>query len=151
LALRRSPHFVVAAGHLPAEVRRAYLSAFGPEMRALAPVSSLLQTEAALALDLGTSLDLTLQFQAQTEASGGYVLQAVKSLRVLAELALEKSREDGESGGWKLELENGLAKALANAAIEQNEMTVHARLKLELEPAFYKKFTKDIVAAFRSS
>jgi hypothetical protein len=151
LALGASPHFVVAGGHLPAEVRRMYLFYYGPEKQALAAVSPLMLTEAALALDLGTTVDLTLQFQAQTEASAGYALQAVKSLRVLAELALEKSREDGESGGWKLELENGLAKGLANAAIEQKEMTVHARVKLELGPAFYKKFTKDIVAAFRSS
>ena len=149
LALGANPHLVVAGGHLPAEVRRMYLSAFGPEMQALAAVSPLLQTEAALALDLGTSIDLTLQFQAQTEASAGYALQAVKSLRVLAELALEKSREDGESGGWKLELENGLAKALANAAIMHKSTTVQAQVKLELGPAFYKKFTKDIVASFR--
>src|SRR5262249_58195605 len=67
----------------------------------------------------------------------------------LAELAIEKSREAGESGGAKAEMEKAVIKALADATIEHKGTMVRAELKVEVGPAVYKRFTKDIVAAFR--
>ena len=69
------------------------------------PISPLMQTEVALTLDFDKSIDLLLHFQAPTEASVAHTLQAAKTLRDLAELALEKTKESGESGArswnWK--------------------------------------------------
>jgi hypothetical protein len=149
LTLAANPHLLVAAGHLPAEMRGTALFPFGPQMRLFAAISPLFQTEATLALDLGKSLDVTLQFEAPTQASAANALQAVKTLRVLAELAIEKSREVGESGGVKLELEKGAIKALADATIDQKDTLVTAQLKMEVRPAVLKHFTKQIVATIR--
>jgi hypothetical protein len=151
LALGAKSHLVTAGGHVPADYRRLLFSPspFDFDLRALAPLSPLLQTETALALDLGQSIDLKLQFQAPTEESAATALHAVKSLRVFGELAIEKSREAGESGGAKLALEKALIKALADATIDQQGTLVRAELKLELAPSFYKSYIKDIVAAFR--
>jgi hypothetical protein len=123
---------------------------FMPQAREMAAVAPLFQTHAGMTLDLGKSVDLKFQFQASSETGAALALQAVKSLRVLGELAIEKSREVGESGGTKLELEKALIKALADATIEQKGTTVTAEVKLEFKPALYKKFVKDVVVQFRS-
>ncbi|MBI1830722.1 MAG: hypothetical protein HYR84_04640 [Planctomycetes bacterium] len=106
LELGEKPHLVVAGGYLPAELRRMFLPLFMREndMRWLAAISPLWHTEAALTLDLGASVDVALQFKAPNAAAAGNALQAVKSWRVLAEFALEKSKDAGEAGGWKLDL-----------------------------------------------
>ena len=150
LALGVNRHLVVAGGHLSVEIRRILLAPFGPEARIFAPLTPLMQTEAGLTLDLGKSVDLTLQFNASTEANAAHALQATKSLQVLAELALEKSKDAGESGGAKLELEKALARTLADAIIEQKGTLVRVQLKLDVSPAVFKHFTKDIVATFRT-
>jgi hypothetical protein len=135
---------------VPAELRRLLFTPFGPDIQRLATIAPLLMTEAGLTVDLGKSVNVKLQFQAPNEASAANAFQAVKSLRVIGELAIEKSREAGESGGAKLELEKALIKGLADATIEQKALTVHAELKLELGPNLYKKFMKDIIAQLRS-
>jgi hypothetical protein len=150
LALGLDPNLVVAGGHVPADLRRVFFSPFMPEARVLAPLAPLFQTEAGMTLNLDKSVTLRFQFNAPTEQNAEQALQAVKSLRVLGELAIDKAREHGESGGAKLELEKALLKGLADATIERKKNTVHAEIKLELGPAFYKKFMKDIVAQFRS-
>ena len=150
LALGVEPHLIVAGGHVPAEWRRLMFAPYMPQAREFAAFAPLLHTEYGITLDLGKSVDMKFQFNAPTEAGAANALQAVKTLRVLAELAIEKSREAGESGGAKLALEKALLKGLADAAIEQKGKTVSAELKLELGPTLYKKFMKDIVAQFRS-
>ncbi len=149
LALGTEPHLIVAGGHVPVDVRRMYLSPYMPDLRALAVLSPLFQTEAGLTLDFGAGIDLKLQFNAPNDASAGNVEQAVKTLRVMAELALEKSQEAGEAGGWKLQLEKAIAKALADVKIEQKGTLVRAQLKMEVGPAVVKHFSKEIVANFR--
>jgi hypothetical protein len=149
LDLAAKPHLVVAGGHVPAEFVRLYFSPVNPQAMELAAIAPLLHTEAGLALNLGTSIELTVQFKAPTEAAAANALQAAKTLVVLAELALEKSKEGGESGGWKLDLEKGLAKALADAHIEQDGLIARARLKMDLSPAITKHVGKELVASFR--
>lgn len=149
LALGEVNHLVVAGGHVPENVRRMMFMPFNMDMRELAPISPLLQTEAGLAVDFGNSLEMKLQFNAPTEASAANAEQAVKSLRVMAELALEKSQEGGESGGWKLQLEKAIAKALTDVRIEKKDTTVSAQLKMDVAPAVVKHVSKEIVAQFR--
>jgi hypothetical protein len=153
LALGAKPHMVVAGGHVPAQVRQAFTMGhgfvLGELVRALAPVSPLMQAESGLTLDLGKQLDVAMQFKASTDASAEQALQAVKNLRVLAELAIDKSNEAGEPGGWKLTLQTQIRKALADAVIEQEGTTVRARLKMEFDPALVKRFTKEYVATVR--
>jgi len=151
LALGSQSHLIVAGGYMPPEVRRFFMMPFMSEreMRVLAAVAPLLATEAAAALDLSSSIDLTLQFKAANAAAAGNALQAIKSLRVLAEFALDKSKDAGEAGGWKLDLQNGLAKTLANAKVEQAGTTVSIQLKLDITPAMAKHFGKEILDLFR--
>ncbi|MBM3996077.1 MAG: DUF1559 domain-containing protein [Planctomycetes bacterium] len=151
LALGSQSHLIVAGGYMPPEVRRFFMMPFMSEreMRVLAAVAPLLATEAAAALNLSSSIDLTLQFKAANAAAAGNALQAIKSLRVLAEFALDKSKDAGEAGGWKLDLQNGLAKTLANAKVEQAGTTVSIQLKLDITPAMAKHFGKEILDLFR--
>jgi hypothetical protein len=152
LALGADPHLVVAGGYLSPEVRQLIFSPFGhPDMQILAMVAPLLQTEAGLAIDMDKNVEMTLHLNAPTEASAANALQAAKTLRVLGELALEKSREAGEFGGWKLLLEKSLTKALADVRIEQKGLTVQAHFKMDVNPAVAKHFTKEIVAQLRHS
>src|SRR5207244_1024655 len=92
LALGAQQHLLVAGGYMPADIRRMVFSPFNFDMRELAAISPLLMTEAGLAMNLGKSVDFKFHFHAPTEAAAANALQAVKSLRVLAELAIEKSR-----------------------------------------------------------
>jgi hypothetical protein len=150
LALGADPHLVIAGGHLSPEVRQMIFSPFGhPDQQILAAVAPLLQTEAGLAIDLDKNLEMTLHLNAPTEASAANALQAAKTLRVLGELALEKSREAGEFGGWKLLLEKSLTKALADVRIEQKGLTVQAHFKMDVNPAVANHFTKEIVSVLR--
>lgn len=151
LALGAESHLIVAGGHVPENVRRMLFMPFNMDMRELAPLSPLLMTEAGLALDFGNSLEMKLQFNAPTDASALNAEQAVKSLKVMAELALEKSQEGGESGGWKLQLEKAIAKALADVRIEKKDTTVSAQIKLDVSPAVVKHFSNEIVTHFRHS
>jgi uncharacterized membrane protein len=150
LALGAESHLVVAGGHLSKDVREMLLSPFSPEAEMLAPLTPLMHTDAGLTLDFGKSADMTIQFNAPNEANAAQALQAAKALRVLAELALEKSKDVGESGGAKREMEMALAKALANAVIELKGTTIRAQLKLEVSPSVFKHVTKSIVAAVRT-
>jgi hypothetical protein len=149
LDMAAKPHLMVAGSHVPADFARFYFAPFNPQATQMAAVAPLFHTEAGLALDLGTSIDLTVQFKAPTEAAAANALQAAKTLVVLAELALEKSKDGGESGGWKLDLEKGLAKALADARIEQDGLTARAKLKMDLSPTITKHVSKEIIASFR--
>jgi hypothetical protein len=151
LALGAEPHLIVAGGHLPAEVRRIFASPEVPDdvQRLLAPVSALLSTEASLTLDLKERLEITLRFHAHNDISADATLEAVKSLRVLAELGLEQAREAGEPGGAKLDLEKKLKQALADTTIDRNGMAVRAQLKLDVPAPFFKRFTKEIVSSLR--
>jgi hypothetical protein len=149
LALGAEPHLVVAGGHLNAEMRSFILSPFNIDGHMLAPFTPLMQTEAGVTLDLDKTLKLSLQFNCPNEANAAQSLQAVKTLRVLAELALEKSQEAGESGGVKKEMEKAVAKSLADAVIERKGTTVRATLKMDVTPAMFKHFAKEIVANFR--
>lgn len=149
LALGGQRHLVVAGGHIPAAVRRNVQFMHGPDGRALASVLPLLRSEAGLTLDLDKNADITLQFLAPNEASAELTLEAVKTLRVLAELGLEKAREAGEPGGWRLTLEKALKQCLASASIEKQELTVRTKLKLEIDPALYKGFAREFLTGVR--
>jgi hypothetical protein len=150
LVLARKPHTLIAGGHVPAEMRAMLFAPFMPAANLLATIAPLAQTEAGLALDIGKDLDVSMQFLAPTDASAESALQAAKSLRTLGELALEQSSAMGEPGGWKLLLEKRLKQALASAVIEQKGTTVHAQLKMELDPVLVKRYTTEIVANIRS-
>ena len=150
LALAADPHLVVAGGQMPAEWRRMYWGPYSPFLRELAPLAPLLHAEAGLTLDFDNSIDLKLHLNTPTESSASNAEQAVKTLRVLAELALEKSQEGGESGGWKLQLEKSMAKALADVRIEKKGTTVQAQLKMDVGPAVVKHLSKEFIAIFRS-
>ena len=152
LAMGMEPHTIVAGGHLPPELRRMVFSPFGlvgPDLRALVPLTPLLTTESALTLDLGKRLDLTLRFAAANEASAAMAMEATKTLKDIAELALEKSNEAAEPGGWKLVLQKRVKEALGKATIEQKGTTVQARVTMELDPVLVKHFTKEIVDSIR--
>src|ERR1051325_6169351 len=69
LALAGKPHVLIAGGQVPEWYRSVYLGPIPADMRALATIAPLFQTEMALAIDLGKSLDLTMLLNAQTEAS----------------------------------------------------------------------------------
>lgn len=148
LALGAEPHLVVAGGYLPPELRQM-VPLFGQQTHLFAAAAPLFHTDAALTVDLDTSFDLTLQFQAPSEAGAAMALQALKSLRVMMELSLEKHREIGEPSEWQRELQKAVPKALAEASIEQKGTTVRAKLKMDVKPAFFKRFTKEIVESFR--
>jgi hypothetical protein len=150
LALGAKPHLVVAGGQLAPEIRRMMFTPYGArDMHALAPIAPLLQTEAGLTLDLDKTLDLTMQFNAPTEIAAGNALEAVKTLRTLGELALEKSQEAGEAGGWKLDFERGLGKALAGAVFEKKGKTVTAHFKMDVTTRLVNHLVKDFVGNFR--
>jgi len=151
LALGAKSHIVIAGGHVPADLRRSQFFPSAEILRALAPLSPLLQAEAGVALDLGKNLNLTLAFKGTTAENAEQTLQAAKNLRVLAELAMEKNAEDaGESGGWKLVLEKRMKQALADAVIEQVGLNVRAQFTMELDPVLVKRYTKELVANVRT-
>jgi hypothetical protein len=151
LALATDSHVVVAGGYLPAEMRKLFLTPFmfGPDMRSLASVTPLLQTEMGAAIDLGKQLEVKLNFTATSEVAAAHTLQAVKSLRVLAEIAIEKENEAGEPVGTKLALQKRLKDTLANAVVEQKGMSVRVQLKMALDATLVKRYTKEIVGTFR--
>jgi hypothetical protein len=149
LALAAKPNAVAMGGHIPAELRRLMFMPFGPDSREIAPMAPLLQTEMALALNVGKSLELTAQFQAATEASAEQSVQALKNLRILAELAIEKSNDAAEPGGWKLIQQKRLTQAINTAVIEQKGTLVSAKLKMELDPILVKQYTKEFVKNIR--
>lgn len=109
LALGSNPHTVVAGGHLPASVRRTMLPAGDPIMTLAGP---LFLTDAAMALDVGKTLELTLSLKAPTDASASLAMQAVKSFATLAEMGLDGPQKSGLNPG----LHKALSKALASAA-----------------------------------
>jgi hypothetical protein len=147
VAFAARPSLVTIGAHLSPEARRTMLSPGSSEV--LASLVPLLQTEAALSFDLGKHVDLRLQFQAPTEANAEQAVQAIKSARVLVELALEKSEDAGEQAGWKRLLDSRVKEALASATIEQKQNTVRAQIKLELDPAVIKRYTKEVVYVLR--
>jgi len=151
LALATDSHLVVAGGYLPADLRKLFFSPFmfGPDMRSLASVTPLLQTEMGAAIDLGKQLEVKLNFTATSEVAAAHTLQAVKSLRVLAEMAIEKENEAGEPVGTKLALQKRLKDTLANAVVEQKGMSVRVQLKMELDATLVKRYSKEIVSTFR--
>ena len=149
LALGAEPRLVVAGGQLSKEMREMVMSPFFMDGQMLAPLTPLMQTEAGLSLEISKSAEMTLQFNCPNEANAAQALQAVKSLRILAELALEKGKDEGESGGVKLQMEKALAKCLADAVIERKGTTVRAHLKMDITPAMFKHFSKEIAANFR--
>ncbi|MBI1830724.1 MAG: DUF1559 domain-containing protein [Planctomycetes bacterium] len=148
LALGAEKHLVLAGGYLPADLRGMLFGLGNFEGRLLAPLAPLLQTEAAATLDLSDG-DLGLQFTAPTERSAASAVQALKSTRVLGELALEKGFEPAGPGGVNAEHLKALTKALADAAIEQKGKTVHARLKIGPDAKFHKEFAKGFITGFR--
>lgn len=148
-ALAEKPHTVIAGGHIPLDVRRMMRAPFGPDAQFFAMISPLLQTEAALAVNLGKSLDLTIQLESPNETSAENTLQAVKTLKSLGELALEKMNEEAEPAGWKLTLEKRLKETLASTVIEQKGTTVSAKLKMELDPVLVKRYMKELVSTVR--
>ena len=147
LALAAEPHLVVAGGHVPPEVQQLAFM-FPAEPHLLTAAAPLMQTDAALTIDVDKRIDVTLHLQAGNEASAALALQAVKTFRAMAELALEKG-EGRAVAEWQQELLKAAPKALADATIEQKGTTVRAQLKMDVSPAFFKNVTKDIVAQIR--
>jgi hypothetical protein len=140
---------LVARGYVPPELRRSMAVDFLQPILQLAGGLPLLHTDAALALDLENDLNLILLLQAPTEASATLALQAVKTIRALAQTALDESRPPAKTPEWQRELHKALPKALADSRIEQQGTTVRAEMKMELSPEVYKQFTAAIVETFR--
>jgi hypothetical protein len=152
LDLAAKPHAVVAGGHMPAEYRRMYwgmLSFGSPDARIMGMLAPLFQTEAALALNVGKTVDVSLQLAAPTDANAAQTMQAMKNLRILADFAIEMENDAGEPVGPKLVFQKRLKAALNGAVLQQKGTKIEAQIKMELDPLLIKSLTKELVATLR--
>jgi hypothetical protein len=130
LALGTKPHLLIAGGQIPAALQTRWLrDARDPALRRFGPLLPLLNASAGMTLDIGENADLKLRFQGgPTERDSLLTLEAVKSLKVMTELALDTKDGPGLPAGLK-----ALRKAIARATVEQQPTAIELSLRMPIE------------------
>lgn len=147
LAAGAEPHLIVAGTQVPTIARTRLRTVLrGGKIGAYGALLPLVNSSVGLTLDMRDAADITLRFSVGDHLT----LEALQSLRTLAEMALDGNAPPEGPIALSRDLHTALRKAVAQTTIDQvSPSVVEVRLRLETSPDEVARFLAQTVVGLR--